>query len=528
MRKKLVNKILSILLLTSLIMTQMSDNVVFAEEAKEETAEDKEVVVIENVEELLAFAEKCDTDVWSADKLVELQADISLAGVDFEPIAVFAGTFNGNGHAITDLHYVGSGYADGFFRYITPTGIVQNLTISGWVEAENEKKCTGGFCGINGGWILECTFSGSVQGKSETGGIAGENESTGTISSCSVVGSVTGYDRAGGIAGSNYGTIRNCTNKAGINSDSSWLEEEDEAGLEWLLEDISERKLISGTDIGGIAGYSKGLLMNCNNEGIVGYEHNGYNIGGIVGRQSGQVMFCHNNGSVYGRKDVGGIVGQMEPYISVEEAESLSEAVQRLHDLVDIFLDDAGNTQDKMSEDFDILRSHSDEALQNADSIADRTTDFIDENISAVNETADRMRYCMEQVPFIADDVSSAIDSMSRTTDALGRLADALDMDGKAGSTVYDETAHARLSLVSGVGGELYADSALPAEGDVVTLTVSPLDGYKLSYISVSDATKKTVDLSMRSDTEYTFVMPADNVVVKAEFVYDGLSLIHI
>lgn len=58
MRKKLVNKILSILLLTSLIMTQMSDNVVFAEEAKEETAEDKEVVVIENVEELLAFAEK--------------------------------------------------------------------------------------------------------------------------------------------------------------------------------------------------------------------------------------------------------------------------------------------------------------------------------------------------------------------------------------------------------------------------------------------------------------------------------------
>lgn len=36
MRKKLVNKILSIMLLTSLIMTQVSDNVVFAEEAKKE------------------------------------------------------------------------------------------------------------------------------------------------------------------------------------------------------------------------------------------------------------------------------------------------------------------------------------------------------------------------------------------------------------------------------------------------------------------------------------------------------------
>lgn len=554
MKKKTIYKILSMLLLPTLIMTCVSDNIAFAEETKKEasqeteadggtevdeadmagalpengteapaiSAEGKEVIVVSTAEELLEVAAKCDTDTWSADKLIELQADISLAGVAFEPIPVFAGTFNGNGHSITDLHYVGSGYADGFFRYITPTGIVQNLTISGWIEAENEERCTGGVCGINGGWILECTFSGRVEGRSETGGIVGENESTGTISSCSVIGSVTGYDRAGGIAGGNYGTIRNCTNKAGINSDSSWLEEEDAEGLQWLLEDLSERKLVSGTDIGGIAGYSKGLLINCNNEGVVGYEHNGYNIGGIAGRQSGQVIFCNNNGSVYGRKDVGGIVGQMEPYISVEEAESLSEAVQRLHDLVDVFLKDAGNTQDTVSEDFDILRSHSDEALKNADSIANQTTDFLDDNISAVNEAADRMRYCMEQVPFIADDVSSAIDSMNKTTDALGRMADALDLDGKAENTVYDETAHARLSLVSGVGGEVYADSALPSEGDVVTLSVSPSDGYKLSYISASDAAKATIDLTMLSDMEYTFVMPSGNVVVKAEFVYDG------
>lgn len=520
---KSLHRIVSMVMLPVLIVTLMSGNIVFAEEeVTEVSAENKEVITVRTVEDLLAVTEKCDTDVWSADRLIELQEDISLAGVEFEPIAVFAGTFNGNGHTISDFHYVGSGYADGFFRYITPTGIVQNLTISGWLEAENEEKCTGGFCGINGGWILECTFSGRVEGKSETGGIAGENESTGTISTCSVIGSVTGYDRAGGIAGGNYGTIRNCTNKAGINSDSSWLEEADESGLEWLLEDIEERKLISGTDIGGIAGYSKGLLINCNNEGVVGYEHNGYNIGGIVGRQSGQVFFCNNNGQIYGRKDVGGIVGQMEPYISVEEAESLSEAVQRLHDLVDIFLNDAGKTQDTVSADFDILRSHSDEALKNADLIANRTTDFIDDNISAVNEAADRMRYCMEQIPYIADDVSSAIDSMNETAEALGRMAEVLDVSGKAADTVYDETAHARLSLVSGVGGEVYSDSALPSEGETVTLSVVPEDGYRLSYISVADATKAAIELTMLGNTEYAFVMPSENVVVKAEFTYDG------
>lgn len=539
-------RMFSILCAASLLLTSLPAEYVYAEETGNEdtgeTAEpdldsmeeeitlpdqsDKEIVEVKTAEELLEVAAKCELDFWSQDKIIELKEDISLEGKDFEGFPVLAGCFNGNGHTISGFHIKGNGYADGFFRYITTTGIVQDLKLSGTVESENEEECTGGVCGINAGWILDCTFIGSVEGKAETGGIVGENEGTGTVSSCFSHGTVTGYDRAGGIAGANYGAIRNCTNKAGINSDSSWLEEEDEAGLEWLLEDVKERKLISGTDIGGIAGYSRGIIINSTNTGVVGYEHNGYNIGGIAGRQAGQILFCNNEGRVYGRKDVGGIVGQMEPYISVEEAESVSEAVQRLHDLVDKFLDDAGETQDTVSEDFDRLREHSDNALDDADTIADGTVDFVDNNVEAVNELANRLDYCMDQIPGIMDEVKWAVEDLDDTVDALDKIADAMDIGGELSDSPYDETEHARLSLVSGVGGEVYADSAAPVEGDIVTITVTPEEDYKIDEIRAEDASKNTLELTpAREDSgsySYSFIMPKDNVVVKAVFSYDG------
>ena len=49
--------------------------------------------------------------------------------------------------------------------------------------------------------------------------------------------------------------------------------------------------------------------------GAVGYAHVGYNIGGIVGRQSGYLSSCTNSGTILGRKDVGGIAGQLEPEV---------------------------------------------------------------------------------------------------------------------------------------------------------------------------------------------------------------------
>ncbi len=47
-----------------------------------------------------------------------------------------------------------------------------------------------------------------------------------------------------------------------------------------------------------MAGDSSGVIRNCVNNGIVGYQHIGYNVGGIVGSQTGFVEGCTNYGLV--------------------------------------------------------------------------------------------------------------------------------------------------------------------------------------------------------------------------------------
>ena len=283
--------------------------------AEENAGEAKyERIDIHTAEDFVKFAQQCDIDSWSKNKYVSLKADIDLTGVEFQTIPVFNGIFDGIGHTISGFDYTGDGYVAGLFRYIERDGVVENLTVKGNITAENEKECIGSICGVNYGMIRNCTFQGTVSGRDTVGGIVGINESTGTLSGCSVKGRITGYYSTGGIAGINHGVLNYCTNRAGINDDSAWVEEDDEMGGMGIIKNLTtdeENELYSGVDTGGITGFSDGVISRCTNSGTVGYEHTGYNIGGIAGRQSGVISLSTNNGIVYGRKDVGGIVGQM-------------------------------------------------------------------------------------------------------------------------------------------------------------------------------------------------------------------------
>ncbi|MBO7703973.1 MAG: hypothetical protein J6S26_05990, partial [Solobacterium sp.] len=79
---------------------------------------------------------------------------------------------------------------------------------------------------------------------------------------------------------------------------------------------VSEESTIRRFDTGGIAGYSDGSISLSRNQGTIGYPQVGYNVGGIAGRSDGHILKCTNSGSIFGRKDIGGIVGQAEPYIT--------------------------------------------------------------------------------------------------------------------------------------------------------------------------------------------------------------------
>lgn len=506
---------------------------------QEHTDEIKEEIKYERIdistpEEFAAFASQCYIDAWSKNKYVSLRADIDLSGTQMKLVPVFNGVFDGVGHTISGFDYMGDGYVVGLFRYVGRDGLIQNLTVKGAVASENEKECMGSICGINHGTIKNCTFQGTVSGRDTIGGIAGINEGTGTIAGCAVKGRITGYYSTGGIVGINHGALNNCTNRAGINDNSEWVEQDDEMGTGMgILESLTthdDNELYSGVDTGGIAGFSDGVISRCANSGTVGYEHTGYNIGGIAGRQSGVVSLCTNSGTVYGRKDIGGIVGQMEPFIEIDEAESLRNAINKLHDIIEKTIDDMDAASDGVKGDVDKMQSYADSAIDSGDVLVTQITDFVDENVDEVNTVSARMEHIIDMLPDVLNHVSAAGDRMSDLNDTAKQLSEDLAILDKLDDNVYDETDYSRLSLLSTVGGTLTADSTNPQEKDTVTITVTPNDGYKLKEgsLTVKDAGGKKLaatPVSGRSD-QYTFTMPKKNVKVMAQFIYEGTFLV--
>ena len=73
-----------------------------------------------------------------------------------------------------------------------------------------------------------------------------------------------------------------------MNADTRWLDFEGDEELSLSATGIwngIQDKIVEGTDFGGIAGWSSGIIAGCSNKAVVGYQHAGKNIGGIVGRQ---------------------------------------------------------------------------------------------------------------------------------------------------------------------------------------------------------------------------------------------------
>ena len=390
-----------------------------AEAQEEEQPEEKpqETVMIETAEEFAEFASQCGLDSWSADKWVILQQDIDLTGTDVQMIPIFAGVFDGNNHTISGFRCEGDGYAGGLFRYITQSGTVKNLKLQGKVEGTEEQECIGSICGVNYGVIQNCDFTGTVKSQDTVGGIAGINGASGTITDCDVYGHVAGYYTTGGIVGANHGSMARCHNHSGINDDSEWVEKDDEmeTGLfSGISSSDGEVDFYSGVDTGGIAGYSDGTITSCTNDGTVGYEHTGYNIGGIAGRQAGVMSHCRNTGNVFGRKDVGGIVGQMEPYIEVDEAESLRNAVNKLHDLIDGTLDHLQSGKNTVQSDVDRITAYGDEALDTGHGMADQVSNFADTNVQQIHEINARLDYVTDQLPGVTSGIASAGDSFQQ------------------------------------------------------------------------------------------------------------------
>lgn len=332
------------------------------EEADIEGDKEAEVVAIRSVEDFLEFSKNSAREGYTKGKQFILETDLNLQGTEFSPVGVFAGVFDGGGYEIRGLEVYSAGSNLGLFRYIQEGAVVKNLSVCGSLKPSGSRVNIGGIAGVNRGQIENCRFSGQITAQEALGGIAGYNEETGVILQCENQALLMGNLKTGGIAGVNEGSIYTCVNHGEINATDQGVFEDGETQVALGEIDLEERIRIERVnDAGGIAGLSTGLIQRCSNQGTVGYPHIGYNLGGIAGRQSGAIEECVNHGDIQGRKDVGGIVGQFEPHLTViyeeDMFDSLQNQVDALSEMGDALSNIIENAGDRAVDDLDQVDS---------------------------------------------------------------------------------------------------------------------------------------------------------------------------
>ncbi len=409
--------------------------------AAEETGQ---TIEISTPEDLMDFARNCALDAWSQGKTFALTGDIDLTGRAFSPVPTFGGTFLGQGHAITGLRITADGSRMGLFRSVQAGAVIRNLSVSGQVTPGGSAGTVGGLVGSNAGSLENCAFHGAVAGETAVGGLVGENLTSGEIGGGEVSGTVSGETCTGGIAGRNQGVLLKCRSDAEVNTSApSTKAAVTGSALEQIASpDTSgegEGLFSNHSDTGGIAGYSNGVIQSCVNDGAVGYPHVGYNVGGIAGRQAGYLADCTNRAAIYGRKDVGGIVGQAEPDVvlnaGTDTLTQLRQELNTLNTLVDRALDHAGSNRAQLSQRLADLGQTAGDARDHTKALLDQASDNVDTDVDAINTLSTALTAAL-------DGLSPALDSLSDASGKLetlgGQLRDGLDRLADVGSQTGD------------------------------------------------------------------------------------------
>lgn len=432
------NKIISLVLSVSLILSVFSICLPpLVSQAADET------IYINTAEDLIDLAKKCSYDAWSIGKTVILNEDISLLGIDFAPIPSFSGIFDGNHHTISGLKILGAYSPAGLISSLEEGGVVKNLNLSATVTPDGDKGCVGGIVGDNSGRIEDCKFVGTVMGKTNVGGIVGINRPTGTVSGCAAAGEIIGENQTGGIAGRNEGVISSSANEAKVNTIAitpSLSLTDLNLSLSFDVTKLPSFTNTAMTDAGGIAGYSCGMIIGCVNSARVGYPHVGYNLGGIVGRSNGHLNGNVNSGEIFGRKDVGGIVGQAEPHISYDLSEDLLGALKTeldaMSEVIKGATDNTGSSIPTVSTRLDNILTNIDYATDALNSLMNDGADLGNGFIGEINRTSEVLDEVISQLSVIMNDVPALTalleGSIRSLSDALADMEKIGEIGGEA------------------------------------------------------------------------------------------------
>ena len=294
-------------------------------------------------------------------KDIELTQEWTPIGIN--SAAYFAGSFDGNGHTISNLCIDNTAGNCGLFGYLT--GEVRNLTVEGTITSL-DGNC-GGVAGqiSESGRIINCTSDVKINAKHKTGGITGYNDG-GMIEGCINKGTVSGTYKVGGIAGENWGgKITASGNHGKIKSSRRGVATYGTGGIAGRSvsaeAEISEcyniGEIVSNTEAtGGVAGYmnAKGTTVkDCYNTGKIqiSQESDSKNIvktyaggiTGIAGVNGVVIRNCYNAGEIKGADVTGGIIGR---YINATDKET-EKYIRNNYYLNEYFNSGIGVVEDK-------------------------------------------------------------------------------------------------------------------------------------------------------------------------------------
>ncbi len=222
-----------------------------------------------------------------------LGASVDLSGITWSMAVIpwFEGTFNGNGHVISNLHIQGGGHL-GLFGQLVSEAKISDLGLEE-VDVSGTGRYVGGLVGVIGSLreksvvLTNCYSAGTVTGGKKVGGLVGYNFYGIIITSHNTC-TVSGIYEVGGLLGSHGGL---------------------EGTVGGVLTNSYSTGMTSGeSGVGGLVGVNGGIITTSHSTGTV--NGTGAYVGGLVGDDYGIITTSHSTGEVTGNRYVGGLVGK--------------------------------------------------------------------------------------------------------------------------------------------------------------------------------------------------------------------------
>ncbi len=429
--------------------------------------------------------------------------------------AGFAGQFNGGTNTFYDCHVTdlditvcGQPYngVGGFVASTNANATFDQCSVSGKIDAENiqESIPVGGFLG-DVGWtngynivITDCTADVDIIAKGDAGGFVaaawpeknGNQNATLTIKDSEATGDVTSLNgAAGGFVGTgNRGTFENCTATGNVSGDT--------AGGFWG-ELIPNNRDDFENDI---------VINNCESTGVVvGSTQAGGFIGDDI-RDNDTSASANGNtaSSVVIGTNSSTTINEFAPEKTTNENQDntntgAASVLKAVDSSSTVEINSDGTL--KLDGEFEFASSDGeDKVIIEADGV---DVTIVDGEIHVpANATV-----VVDGKTYTADE-----DGIIITPEG---IVGENDDSGDSGTPVYSTSD----ALKDYENGEVKANFANPSAGVLVTLTVTPDEGYEVGEITITDENGKEIEVIDNGDGTYSYRQPESEIEIDVEFV---------